>query len=69
MNSAIGDVAAITFSAAFYQGLAYGRSVRTAFDLGVNALMLESIPEEHIPELFYQGAIVDPGKVSLVNPH
>lgn len=51
MQKAIRDRSAIVFSAAFYLGLAYGRSVQEAFGLGVNALMLEGIPEENIPLL------------------
>jgi hypothetical protein len=51
MNKAIGDRSAIVFSAAFYQGLAYGRSVQESFDLGVNAIMLEGISESDIPVL------------------
>ncbi len=51
MRKAIRDSSAIVFSAAFYLGLAYGRSVQEAFGLGVNALMLEGIPDEDIPVL------------------
>jgi len=51
MQNAVPDRSAIVFSAAFYLGLAYGRSVQESFGLGVNALMLEGIPEEDIPAL------------------
>lgn len=51
MNKEIGDRSAIVFSAAFYRGLAFGRSVQESFDLGVGALMLEGIPEEKTPTL------------------
>lgn len=51
MQKAIGDRSAIVFSAAFYSGLAFGRNVRESFDLGVNALMLEGIPESETPTL------------------
>lgn len=51
MRKEIGDHSAIVFSAAFYQGLAYGRSVQESFDLGVSSLMLEGIPESETPAL------------------
>jgi hypothetical protein len=51
MSTAIGDQAAISFSAAFYQALAYGRDLQTAFDLGTIQIDLESIPEEETPQL------------------
>ena len=38
MSTAIGDKAAINFAAAFYQALAYGRDVKTAFGLGCNQI-------------------------------
>lgn len=38
MRQTIGDEAALHFSEAFYQGLAYGCSVRQAFDLGAAAI-------------------------------
>lgn len=51
MNKEIGDRAAIVFSAAFYQGLAFGRSVQESFDLGVSAIMMEGIDEANKPDL------------------
>lgn len=51
MRKEIGDRSAIVFSAAFYQGLAYGRSVQESFDLGVSSLVLEGIPESKTPAL------------------
>lgn len=51
MRKEIGDRSAIVFSAAFYRGLAFGRSVQESFDLGVGALMLEGIPEAQTPVL------------------
>lgn len=41
MDDAVKDAAAIAFAAAFYEALAYGRSIETAFDLGKAALALE----------------------------
>jgi hypothetical protein len=52
MKTAIGDDAARVFSAAFYSAIGFGLSVRSAFEQGKAALMLEAIPEESTPELF-----------------
>ncbi len=52
MKTAIGDQAAITFAAAFYRAIGFGRSVKDAFEQGRLALMLEGIPEEATPELW-----------------
>lgn len=51
MSRAISDKAAIAFATAFYLGIAYGRSVRTAFDLGINSLQVHGIPEDQTPRL------------------
>lgn len=51
MNKAIGNEAAIIFASQFYQGLAFGRSVQTAFELGKCQLELNNIPESHTPKL------------------
>jgi hypothetical protein len=51
MSDAIGDEAAARFAAAFYQALAFGRSVRTAFDLGVGQIDLAGLAEQDIPQL------------------
>ena len=51
MSTAIGDEAAISFSAAFYQALAYGRSLRTAFKLACIQIDMENIPEDETPNL------------------
>lgn len=65
MNKAIGDDSAIVFSAAFYQGLAFGRSVQEAFDLGVSAIMLEGISQSDIPVLMTKQG-VDAAQTYLV---
>jgi hypothetical protein len=51
MSNAIGDRAAISFTAAFYQALAFGRDVKTAFDLGCLQIDLESMNEQNAPKL------------------
>lgn len=65
MNHAIGDKAAIAFSAAFYRALGFGRSVKVAFELGKNALQNKKIREEHTPVLLVRKG-VDPDRVFLV---
>ena len=67
MNTSIGDDAARIFAAQFYSSLGFGLSVRKAFDQAKAALLLESIPEEHTPELFVAEGI-DPGSLFLVKP-
>src|SRR5262249_41375582 len=45
MRGSITDGAAITFTASFYRGLGFGRSIQEAFDLGKNSLMNLQVPE------------------------
>ena len=56
MSNAIGDRAAISFTAAFYQALAFGRDVKTAFDLGCLQIDMENMNEQNTPS--YCAAIV-----------
>ena len=51
MKHELGDDAARNFAAAFYQGLGYGRSVQTAFDLGCLQIDLANIVEADEPQL------------------
>jgi tetratricopeptide (TPR) repeat protein len=51
MNAMIEDEAAIIFSAHFYQALAFGRSVKEAFDLAVAQLQLEDVDGAQVPKL------------------
>ncbi len=51
MNAAIGDKDATIFSAHFYQSLAFGYSVKDAFDLAVNQLTLIGSDAAHVPVL------------------
>lgn len=66
MSSAIGDEAARVFAGAFYCGLAFGKSVQVAFDLGVNALQISGIDETSTPKLLTRPG-VDASKVVLVD--
>jgi len=63
MSKAIGDTSAISFSTAFYSALAYGRDVKTAFDLGCSQIDLNGLDDEDIPQLLAHN--VDPRKVSF----
>jgi hypothetical protein len=70
MRARIEDRAAIAFASALYGALAYGRSVRDAFDLGVIAIQaIESSgsrpKQQQMPRLF-AAAGVDAGLVYLV---
>jgi hypothetical protein len=65
MSSSIGDKAAIVFSTAFYLGIASERSIKNAFDQGINELMLWDIPEEHIPRLLSRRN-TDPSRIFLL---
>jgi hypothetical protein len=67
MSSSISDEAAIAFASAFYLAIASERSIKEAFDQGINELMLWEIPEEHIPQLLIRKG-VDPSTVFLLEP-
>lgn len=68
MKRAIGDRAAITFAAAFYQAIGFGQSVQNAFDQGRVALELEGIPESGTPQLHVRKG-VDPDRIFLIGAH
>jgi hypothetical protein len=51
MSAAIDDDAAVSFAASFYQALAFGRDVQTAYDLGCGQIALESLRGEDTPQL------------------
>ncbi len=63
MSTAIGDTSAIRFSWAFYNALAYGRSVKDAFDLASAQADLGSIPGGDVPRLLCPR--VDPMRVAF----
>ncbi len=67
MSRAISDRAAITFAASFYRAVGFGCSVQEAFEQGKTALLLEGIPEEHIPKLLVRSG-VDVAKLVLIRP-
>ena len=66
MSDSIGDEAARVFAAAFYRGLAFGKPVRTSFDLGINELKLMGLTKDAaIPQLLVRSG-VDPSTTVLV---
>jgi hypothetical protein len=64
MSSAVGDTAAISFAAAFYQAIAYGRDVKTAFELGCVQIDLDRLDQQDIPKLI--STRCDPSSVAFV---
>jgi hypothetical protein len=67
MSDAIGDEAARVFAAQFYSAIGFGCPVKQAFDQGIDALLLEGIPEEETPRIFTQEGI-DSEDIVLVRP-
>ena len=51
MSQEIGDKDARAFAAAFYEALAYGKSVKTAFELGRNRIDLAGLEDGEVPQL------------------
>lgn len=51
MSAAISDIAAISFSASFYQALGYGSDIQTAFDLACLQIDMENLNEYDVPSL------------------
>ncbi len=64
MSQEIGDEAAISFAAAFYRALGYGRDVKTAFELGTSQIDLSGLGEQDIPRLLAQR--MDPGNIVFI---
>jgi hypothetical protein len=53
MKGAFADEAAILFASAFYRAVGFGRSVQTAFDLGIAAILMSNVAEfAGTPQLF-----------------
>lgn len=65
MSNAFDDAAAIQFASAFYRALAYGRSIKTAFDLGCAQIDLSNLNEQEIPRLLVVRG--DPAHLVLTN--
>lgn len=67
IDGAIRDTAAKAFAVAFYRALGSGRSVRVAFDLGVNALMLEGLTTDVPRPVLRHREGADPRQFTLVD--
>jgi tetratricopeptide (TPR) repeat protein len=67
ISQTISDSASIIFATAFYQSLAYGNDVRTAFDAGCNSLRLHNPDEPHMPRLIALRA--DATQIVLTDPN
>jgi hypothetical protein len=65
MRGQIKDMAARTFAAALYSGLAYGHSLQNSFQQACAAI--RHLPDSAVPQLFFRDGI-DPHKVVLVRP-
>jgi hypothetical protein len=63
LKRAVSDDAARQFACGFYTGLGYGRSVKTAFDLGCNLIAHLGIDQEESPQLISER--LDPTSVIL----
>lgn len=63
MSEKIEDKTAIVFAAAFYQALAFGRNVQSAFALARNQAQLEGLTDEHVPQLLAPHG--DPAQVTF----
>jgi hypothetical protein len=57
METIVDDNVSIIFSSHFYQSLAFGRSVREAFDLANNQLELEGIKNARTPKLLVREGV------------
>lgn len=66
-SGAISDDAAITFGARLYSAIAFGHSVKTAFDQARAALALSHSTERDCPRLITRPD-VDPARIVLVQP-
>ncbi|MBV7334660.1 hypothetical protein KFU94_41770 [Chloroflexi bacterium TSY] len=61
MSDNITDKAAGIFASAFYRGLGFGRSLKTAFELGCLNLELMNLPEQNVPQLIAER--IDPATI------
>jgi hypothetical protein len=66
-RSTISERAAITFSSTFYRALAFGHSVKTAYEQARAALALEHFEDREAANIVVRGDI-DPAQLRLVEP-
>jgi tetratricopeptide (TPR) repeat protein len=67
MSAAIDDRAAIIFASHFYLSLAFGCSVKEAFEQAINQLAIEGFDDASVPELHVREG-VDASRFRLVQP-
>jgi hypothetical protein len=65
MSDTIGDDSAIAFASSFYQALGYGKSIKSAFDLGCNQIHISALNDQDIPKLIIRSR-GDPANVFLL---
>lgn len=63
MSGAITDSSATGFAASFYQALGYGRSIKTAFELGCGQIEMEELGQHDTPTLLALRS--DPSKIAF----
>lgn len=56
-TTAVDDEAAIAFSGAFYEALAYGKDVQTAFELGRHKLSSKGLPDSEVIKLICRAGV------------
>ncbi|MBB4635977.1 CHAT domain-containing protein [Longimicrobium terrae] len=66
-RGALPDEAALAFNASFYRAIAFGCSVREAYDQASVAVSLGGFPDDACPELLARDG-VDPARLFLVSP-
>ncbi|MFX0199354.1 MAG: CHAT domain-containing protein [Candidatus Hodarchaeota archaeon] len=64
MSKAIGDSAAINFARSFYRALAFGKDVKTAFDLGCVEIDMANLNEKDTPKLLCEKC--DPREIVFI---
>jgi hypothetical protein len=65
MSDSIGDRAAIDFAVAFYQALGFGRTLKTAFDLGCLQIDPGNLEAQEAPKLLAPNS--DPAQIVLID--
>lgn len=66
MSNPILDKASIGFATAFYRALGYGRSLKSAFELGCLEIDLRGLPDADIPQLV--ATHIDPEQITFAGP-
>ena len=67
MSDSIRDDTACTFAAQIYSSIGFGYSLQKSFDQAIAELLLEGIPENHVPQIFARNDI-DLNGIILVDP-